>query len=599
MVKRRSPLLLPILLLVPAAAGLSLLSFRTARHELATAERTARDRLQAQAGESARTLLVAVERLRRSARTEAAGTALFQAGAFVTPREPRVPRRLKLVRGRDPMGEWLLARAGAAEFEQAGPDDVEGLYRSAAAPGNADEVRKLAAYRWAAHLRGQGGDSDKEVSPANDRFLELLTDAERSTLLEGLIARAHAEPVDSKLADDLLACVGGADEAIALGLLEHAGLLQEDLLARRRSEVELLRRLEVVVPDGPEDQGSRAALDQGWILVREAAPDGAYRFAAGPAPEVGPGLFLLERGMPAPAEAGLLTETINVGDFLPDARVVATADREEVENEAEQRSRLMLGGAVLLLLGLGLAVFWMQRAVRRETAAAEARSSFVARVGHDLRTPLTLIRMYAETLASGKVKDPQEAREFAGIAAREAERLSILVGTVLDLSRVGATPANRRHVDLRSLIYDVADAHEALFQEAGMTIELILPAGELELYADPDGLKGVLGNLFENGLRHAASGPVVLQVERRPDQLRVQVCDNGPGLPSGMEARIFERFVRGPSPKQRGTGLGLALVREVIEQHGGTVRAFNRESGGACFELCLPAARPAMTRGPA
>ncbi|MFH0946445.1 MAG: ATP-binding protein, partial [Planctomycetota bacterium] len=560
----------------------------------AAAEQAARSRLQAAAGESARALVVAVERLRRSARTEEAGTALFRDGVFVTPKEPAAPGRLKLVRGRDPMGEWLLARAGQAEFEPEDNEDAAGLYRAAAAPENADEVRKLAAYRWASHLRGRG--SEEAAKEASGRFLELLTDEERGTLLEGLIARAHADPVDPELAGDLLACVGGPDEVIAIGLLGQAGLLREDALAKRRTEVEFLRRLLGLVPAGPTDQGGRVELEQGWILVREPMPDGAYRFAAGPAPEVGPDEFVLERGMLPPQDPGVLTEAISVGDFLPGVRVVALADREEVENEAERRSRLMLGGSVLLLLGLGLAIFWMHRAARRETAAAEARSSFVARVGHDLRTPLTLIRMYAETLASGKVKDPEEAREFAGIAAREAERLSRLVDTVLDLSRTSAPPGNRRAVDLRALIQDVADAHRALFQEAGMTIELDLPEGELEVRADPDGLKGVFGNLLENGLRHAAAGMVSLRVEREPGGLRVLVSDAGPGLPAGMEERIFERFVRGPSPSRRGTGLGLALVREVIEQHGGTVRAYNRDGGGACFELLLPATKETTTR---
>ncbi|MFG0318865.1 MAG: sensor histidine kinase, partial [Planctomycetota bacterium JB042] len=215
---------------------------------------------------------------------------------------------------------------------------------------------------------------------------------------------------------------------------------------------------------------------------------------------------------------------------------------------------------------------------------------FLQRVGHDLRTPLTLVRMYTETLAEGRVDDAAEAREFAGIAAREAGRLARMVDGVLDLSRLERPEAAGRALDVAALAESVVEAHRPLAEEAGLVLSLERAGdGAADAVADADALRGAIGNLIENAIKHAPGGGAIdVRVEGDGASVRISVADRGPGFPPGGEDRMFERFVRGNDVRVPGTGLGLALVREVARRHGGDATARGRAGGGAEVELTLP-----------
>jgi len=267
--------------------------------------------------------------------------------------------------------------------------------------------------------------------------------------------------------------------------------------------------------------------------------------------------------------------------------------RAAVDAEARTRAALLGTALGVLVAGGGAALALSVRAARRAAAAARERSAFIAQVGHDLRTPLARIRLYAETLATGRVADPAEAREFASVALRESERLSGLVEKVLDLSRFesGARAFRPERLDLRALSREVADSHRALFDREGM--RLIGPArGEpIPISADADALRGAIGNLLENALRHAAAGrEAEVDAAIRSGRAEVSVLDRGPGIPPDLLPRLFARFVQGAERKAGGVGLGLALVREVAAAHRGTARAEPRAGGGAAFTISLPLA---------
>jgi two-component system phosphate regulon sensor histidine kinase PhoR len=265
-----------------------------------------------------------------------------------------------------------------------------------------------------------------------------------------------------------------------------------------------------------------------------------------------------------------------------------------VDAVAKQR-RLQFAAVLGLLLVSGGAALWlMQRAARREAEAVRVRSQFITRIGHDLRTPLTLIRMYAETLAAGKVTDADQAREFAGIAMREAERLSKLVAKVLDFSRGGLEqdrPVEHRPIDVNELTASVVLAHRPAFEQLGIAVTMHAVDADPapRVIGDRDALRGALGNLLENVLHHAAEGRLLeARVASHDGVVEIQVLDRGPGLPPAVRDRLFERFVRGPDASGTGIGLGLALVREIAEAHGGSVRAEDRHGGGATFTIVLP-----------
>lgn len=324
------------------------------------------------------------------------------------------------------------------------------------------------------------------------------------------------------------------------------------------------------------------------LLAWRRDADGRLAVGAAGVPALGPDITI-----DPVVDEELLVADVPVS-ALPAMRVAATMPRSEVEADARGRA-LLLGAALVLLVAGGITALAMTlRAARRHAAAARDQAAFLAQVGHDLRTPVANIRLYAETLASGRVGDPDEAQEFAGVAAREAARVSSMVEKVLELSRLdeGTSVGKREVVDVTRLIGEVIAAHRPLLEDAGMTVDV---RGDRDpgpcVLGQPDALKGALGNLIENALAHAHDSKTIeITAEQDEHRVTVRVADRGPGLPTELGARCFERFVRGPKVTSRGCGLGLALVREVARAHGGDADARNRDGGGAEFTMTLPEA---------
>lgn len=572
-----------------AAAGARLVSL-----ERAAAESGALARLEGLARDGAGRLVAAASRLVTAA---AAGEAAAIAGAdgrFVLPAEPVVPRSIAPPRDADPEGDFYLAEADRAESGEGDLERARGLYRAAAGPARDPRCRAAALFRLAALERRAGRDAEADARLAE--FLDLAGADARFTL-EGLFARARiARAEDGALRDDLLSLLGSGDDAVALGLLETAGLADSDAVLRRRADLARLDEWRSLMADARSARtGARLRGDR--LLAFSVDADGRVLFASGEVPPLPAGVEILGASAAAPER---LTALATAGEPLDGVPVVASVSRLEVDAAARSRSRLVAIALALLFAGTGGALLLLLRAVRREAAAARERAAFVAQVGHDLRTPLARIRLFAETLADGRVTDPAEAREFAGVAAREAARLSGVVEKVLDFSRfaAGARPLARTRLDLRDLARGVAEAHRPLFERAAVRLENDVDGGApLPVDADADALGGAIGNLLENALRHAAAGGEVTIAARAEDGGRasVRVLDRGPGLPAGLGERIFERFVQGPSPRPSGVGLGLALVREVAEAHGGRAAAESRPGGGAIFSIVLPLAERGST----
>jgi signal transduction histidine kinase len=544
-------------------------------------EAATRNELASWAREAAGRLDTAAARLLAVASSRGPGVAHWKNGRFVSPPEPQKLAGLELPRGRDPEGEFYLAEADRAETRDADPDRARGLYRAAAAPDRDPACRSLALFRHAA-LERRAGRSD-DAAKLDAAFLEALPADDRATR-EALVIRSLARPADDAFAADLLAHLAGGSDEVVRGLAAAAGLPGE-MLRRREEEVRRIERLRPMVPaaDAP---ATGARVGHGLLCAWARTDDGTF-LAEGDLPALPPRVQVIAVGATLD-EREQVAERAPVS-LIPDVQAAAAVPRREIAARAtrERRTTLMLGA--LLLVGGGAALLLTQRAVRRELAATAARAHFIARVGHDLRTPLTLIRMYAETLAEGRVSDPAEARAFAGVAAREAGRLSRLAENVLDFSRAGARAAERRPVDLARLAREVVDAWRPLLEEAG--VRASVTAGPATVRGDEEALRGALGNLLDNARGHAASGGVVeVAVQARDGRAEVHVRDRGPGVPAGMEERLFERFVRGPDARPRGAGLGLALVREVAAAHGGAARVGPREGGGADFTVELPLA---------
>jgi len=217
--------------------------------------------------------------------------------------------------------------------------------------------------------------------------------------------------------------------------------------------------------------------------------------------------------------------------------------------------------------------------------ARDAERAVLLSVSHDLRTPLTSIRGYAEGIEDGTV----EPRDAAAVVAREADRLERLVGDLLALARLrqGVLEVRSEPVDLAALAREAEERLRPGAAEAGVTVT-VEAAGPAPATADHGRALQVVSNLLENAIRVSPAGGAVT-IEARPGEVRV--ADQGPGIPEQELPRAFERFhlraVAGRGSPE-GAGLGLAIVRELSEAMGGEVAVENLPSQGACFTVRLP-----------
>ena len=244
------------------------------------------------------------------------------------------------------------------------------------------------------------------------------------------------------------------------------------------------------------------------------------------------------------------------------------------------------GGAVLVFLD-----------VSELKRLEDARRDFVANASHELKTPLTAIRGYSETLLDEHLP-PELARRFAEVVKSNADRLQQLVDDLLDLSRIesGGWRAEPEPVALAEAVREAWEPCSLAFSEKQVELQLDVPERCRFVHADPGALRQILSNLFGNALRYTPEGGHVRVRATAPhegaDRVEVAVSDDGAGIPAVHLPRIFERFYRVDPARSRaegGTGLGLAIVKHLVEAHGGRVGAESELGRGTTIRFTLPA----------
>ncbi len=281
--------------------------------------------------------------------------------------------------------------------------------------------------------------------------------------------------------------------------------------------------------------------------------------------------------------------------LLPGWSVVGTRP-PDAPDESTGGGLMLLGGLVVAglvgAIALGGALLW--REARRQALEASRRTTFVANVSHEFKTPLTTIRLFAELLGQGRVAEPSRRTEYLTTIGDEAARLTRMVENVLRLGRLESGEHRVRPVpgDPGELVRSVVALQAAQIETLGLTLSLAIP-GELPRIAmDRDAVQQILTNLIDNAVKYGAAGGVVDVAIRTRESggVEIEVADRGPGVSAADRGRIFESFQRGDerlSADHSGVGLGLGIARSLARAHGGDLRYETRAESGACFILTL------------
>ncbi len=286
-----------------------------------------------------------------------------------------------------------------------------------------------------------------------------------------------------------------------------------------------------------------------------------------------------------------------IGEGLPHwEAALYLLDTQQIRRSASTL-QLTLGSIVFALIGSILLGGWLMATdVRRQMRLAQQKTDFVSNVSHELKTPLTSIRMFADMLAEERVNDPARRTQYLRIIAAESSRLSRLISNVLDFARLERGEESREHhaCDLVEIAKEVIDTCRPHLEQANVALSLEIGKGSLLLLGDRDALAQIILNLVSNAEKYGG-GNILVRLRREDGYPTgwgcVEVLDRGHGIPAKQLEKIFEPFHRledSLASGVSGSGLGLTLARRMAQAHGGTVTYSPREGGGSCFTLRLP-----------
>ncbi len=294
-----------------------------------------------------------------------------------------------------------------------------------------------------------------------------------------------------------------------------------------------------------------------------------------------------------PLRLASATETAGeaLGESFPGLRLVLPV--QEARSGGSRQTFLVFG----LLLALGftlLAGYLLWRDVQRDLRLAELRSQFVSSVTHELKTPLTAIRMFTETLRLDEDVDQQTRSEYLDTILHESERLSRLVDNVLDFGKIerGKKIYRFEPVRLEDVVEGAARAIQYPLEQAGFALDVAIDRDLPPVTADADALQQAILNLLTNAMKYSGdSHRIRLGLDRKNGDARIQVVDQGVGLAPADQARVLERFYRAPTVENQhvpGAGLGLTLVAHIVSAHGGAVEIDSAPGAGSTFTIRLP-----------
>lgn len=260
----------------------------------------------------------------------------------------------------------------------------------------------------------------------------------------------------------------------------------------------------------------------------------------------------------------------------------------------EAKFNVLMGILVLALSGAaatGVVLVWVF--VRKEANLSRLQNDFVSKVSHELRTPLTSIRLFSETLALGRT-DPRSQEKCIQGLERETARLQALIDRLLDWGRMesGHREFDLRKTDVQSIVETAVGAVRPMLDHVGASLTVHMSERPIDVVADRGAVSDALLNLLTNACKYGGTKAVItLRVVEASDAIRIEVQDNGKGIPPTEHKRIFLKFYRVDdrlAREQEGSGLGLSIVKHVMRAHKGKVELSSTPGQGSTFTLVIP-----------
>jgi signal transduction histidine kinase len=286
-----------------------------------------------------------------------------------------------------------------------------------------------------------------------------------------------------------------------------------------------------------------------------------------------------------------------ISETLPRWETAAyLTDPGVISSRAQVASSVMWMLILILFVSIAVGGLLVARSTYSEMRLAQQKTTFVANVSHELKTPLTSIRMFAEMLRDGHQPDIEKQRKYLDIMAAETERLTRLVNNVLDFSRMerGEKRYSMKMADLVALCSGVVESQRARIESNGFRLTFTAGADVLNVHADEEAIKQALINLLSNAEKYSTDArEIEVAVREEIGSAVIAVEDRGVGIPPKEAQRIFDEFYRvddGLTSKVKGAGLGLTIARRILRDHGGDIRYRPRDGGGSTFEIVLPLA---------
>ena len=285
--------------------------------------------------------------------------------------------------------------------------------------------------------------------------------------------------------------------------------------------------------------------------------------------------------------------TVQLAPALPHWEVVVFQTGNGLGAAGRRMGRMLLAVLVCIFVLVPISGgALLLRQSQRDARDARRKTSFVSNVSHELKTPLTTIRMYAEMLEEGRVHDEQKRSAYLATIVRESQRLTRLVNNVLDFSRMeqGRKKYAPQDFDAAEVVANLLREQHLRLEQAGLQLTADV-TGSCPVHMDRDAFEQSLLNLVDNAIKYAAAGGT-LSVELSGNAVRI--CDNGPGIPAPLRQKVFERFFRvddSLTSSQPGSGLGLTIARRLMQDQGGDV-VLEPSGRGACFVIQLSKSTP-------